>query len=192
MSRARWMAAIALAVACMIQGCATDAADSRAGLRAQQAFFGELAGFCGETFGGRAILAPESDQIFEPERLSIHFEHCTVDTVRVRFTVGDDSSRVWLFTFEENGRLRFTHERRAEDGTEFGNSGHGGLATLDGRAHFQNFPNHRAPEGTPYEELGIWRLRVDRDHGQFVYYLDEGDRPRWRLVFHLGPPSPAG
>lgn len=29
-------------------------------------------------------------------------------------------------------------------------------------------------------------MRLDPDHGQFVYYLDRGIVPAYRLVFHMG------
>ncbi len=86
--------------------------------------------------------------------------------------------------------LLFTHEHRREDGTEYDGSGFDGWAAEGGTEWFQSFPNYRQPDDTPHDERGIWRLRIDHENDQFVYYLDRGDDPRYRLVFHLGEPSP--
>ena len=155
----------------------------------QQAFFENLRALCGRTFGGRTILAPVDDRTFEPARLYMIVDACDGDEIRVPFIVGGDDSRTWVFQMREEG-LTFFHEHLRPDGTEHEVSGFGGHASEDGSPVFQSFPDFWATAETPPADHRIWRLRLDADHGLFVYYLDRGGQPAYRLVFHLGPPSP--
>ncbi|TVR53298.1 MAG: hypothetical protein EA421_11530 [Gemmatimonadales bacterium] len=159
-------------------------------LAAQRAFFEEMSSLCGQTFGGRTILAEESDTTFEPARLYFTVENCGDDELRMPFVVGDDDSRTWILSMEEGG-LTFVHEHLRPDGTPYENSGFGGRASGEGSDVFQHFPDFQATEETPAAERRVWRLRLDREYEIFHYYLDRGGRPAYRLVFHLGPPSPA-
>jgi hypothetical protein len=156
---------------------------------AQRAFFENLRGFCGQTFGGRTILAPPEDRTFEPARLYMVVAECEADEIRIPFIVGDDPSRTWIFQMRDDG-LTFFHRHLRPDGTEYEVSGFGGHASEDGTATFQSFPDFWATDATPAAEHRIWRLRIDEPNRLFVYYLDRGGEPAYRLVFWLGPPSP--
>jgi hypothetical protein len=158
-------------------------------LEAQRAFFENLRALCGQTFGGRTILAPVEDRTFEPARLYMIVEECEGDELRVPFNVDVDDSRTWIFQLRDE-RLTFFHRHVRADGTEYEASGFGGHATADGSATFQSFPDFWATEETPAAEHRIWRLRIDAENELFVYYLDRGGQPAYRLVFHMGPPSP--
>jgi hypothetical protein len=155
----------------------------------QRGFFENLRAMCGQTFGGRTILAPVTDETFEPARLFMVVEHCEEDEIRVPFIVGDDDSRTWVFQMRQQG-LTFFHEHLRPDGTEHDVSGFGGHASPEGTATFQSFPDFWATEETPPAEHRIWRLAIDEEHDLFVYYLDRGGAPAYRLVFYLGEPSP--
>jgi hypothetical protein len=156
------------------------------GRAAQDAFFEELASRCGDEYPGRAIIAPESDDTFHPAYLGMHIAECDDREIRIVFPVDEDRSRTWVIERSDEGLL-FTHEHAREDGTLYENSGWGGWATDRGTALFQHFPDHRwTPDRGPEEERSVWRLRIDPVNGQFVYYLDRGLRPAYRLVFHMG------
>jgi hypothetical protein len=158
-------------------------------LAAQHAFFETMRGLCGQTFGGRTIFAEVSDTTFEPARLYFTVEECGDQELRMPFVVGGDHSRTWILRMGEEG-LTFLHEHLRADGTEYENSGFGGHASPEGSSTFQHFPDHQATAETPPELRRVWRLRLDREHELFHYYLDRGGRPAYRLLFHLGPPSP--
>ncbi len=180
-------------LALILLGCAPMAdTQARTGdpLAEQRAFFENMREMCGQTFGGRTIYAEEGDRTFEPARLYFTVEECGEDELRIPFIVGGDDSRTWILRMREEG-LTFFHEHVREDGTEYETSGFGGHATRDGTATFQSFPDFWETEETPAAERRVWRLRIDREHDLFVYYLDRGGRPAYRLAFHLGPPSPA-
>lgn len=155
----------------------------------QRAFFENLRALCGQTFGGRTILAPVADKTFEPARLYMVVKDCRADEIRIPFVVGEDASRTWVFQMRKDG-LKFFHEHLRPDGTEHQPSGFGGLAIGGGSPVFQSFPDFSATANTPYADRRIWRLRLDKDNGLFVYYLDRGGLPAYRLVFHMGPASP--
>jgi hypothetical protein len=156
---------------------------------AQRAFFENLRALCGRTFGGRTILAPVTDRTFEPARLFMVVEECERDEIRVPFIVGGDDSRTWVFQMRDDG-LTFFHEHVRPDGTPHDVSGFGGHASDDGSPIFQSFPDFWATEATPAAEHRIWRLRFDHENDLFVYYLDRGGLPAYRLVFYMGDPSP--
>jgi hypothetical protein len=175
-------------------GCASAPHAAGIGESPQAAFLAQLAERCGERYAGRAILAPETDDTFRPAFLGMHIASCTPGEIRITFLVDDDDSRTWVLALE-GGDLVFTHEHLLEGDTLSSNSGWGGRAVAGaGSATFQHFPDHRwDPSQVPEESRSHWRLRIDEEHGQFVYYLDRGVRPAYRLVFHLGQdPALAG
>jgi hypothetical protein len=126
------------------------------------------------------------DDAFLPAVLGMRIESCTEGEIRVVFLVDGDESRTWVIERRDEGLL-FTHEHRREDGTLYENSGWGGWATDYGTELFQHFPDHRwTPERGTESARSAWRLRMDPENGQFVYYLDRGLTPAYRLVFHMG------
>jgi hypothetical protein len=189
-------AALGLAAAAATAACTpapspdTDgatAAGHLSGISPQQAFFDHMASLCGQEFPGRAVIAPESDPTFRPAFLGMRIEQCGPSEIRIPFLVDGDGSRTWILTLDD-GDLVFTHEHMLEGDTLSSNSGWGGRAVAgSGTASFQHFPDHRwDPEQVPEARRSHWRMRLDPEHGQFVYYLDRGAEPAYRLVFHLG------
>lgn len=191
--KAQWRRLLVLAVGIAMVTPACDGDNGRVeedaalgGREAQNAFFEGLAERCGDQYPGRAILAPASDEVFHPAYLGMHIADCDDEEIRITFLVDDDASRTWVIERSDEGLL-FTHEHAREDGTLYEASGWGGWATNDGTSLFQHFPDHRwTPERGPEDSRSIWRLRLDPLNGQFVYYLDRGLTPAYRLVFHMG------
>lgn len=155
----------------------------------RDAFFRNLGERCGDHYPGRAVIAPEEDETFYPADLSMELVHCDRDEIRITFWVDGDDSRTWVLERSDEGLL-FTHEEVGEDGELTERSGWGGWATENGTELFQHFPDHRwdpdDPDAVPEERRSHWRLRLDPTNGQFVYYLDRGLDPDYRLVFHMG------
>lgn len=170
-----------------VAACATGSPEGGAGdANPQQGFFDALAERCGDEYPGRAIIAPDTDDTFRPAFLGMRIVSCTEDEIRITFFVDEDDSRTWVLKLEEG--LLFTHEHMLEGDTLSSNSGWGGRAAPGtGTALFQHFPDHRwDPDRVPEDRRSHWRMRIDPDHGQFVYYLDRGTEPAYRLVFHMG------
>jgi len=177
-----------------LAGCAATSASKRAvasvetvtvappdPLAEQRAFFENLRALCGQTFGGRTILAPVKDRTFEPARLYIVVKECKADEIRVSFIVGDDASRTWVFHLRNDG-LKFTHEHLRPDGTAYELSGFGGNAAKGGSPVYQSFPYFANNADTPLAQRQTWRLRLDTEHEVFLYYLDMGGAPLYQLA----------
>jgi hypothetical protein len=175
------------ASALLAVGCTVAAEEPAAGSSPQREFMSHLAERCGDEYPGRAIIAPATDDTFRPAFLGMRLESCTEEQIRIAFLVDDDASRTWVLTMD-GGDLVFTHEHMLEGDTLSSNSGWGGRAAAgSGTALFQHFPDHRwDPAQVPESRRSHWRMRIDAEHGQFVYYLDRGTTPAYRLVFHMG------
>jgi hypothetical protein len=189
-SRSRILALILPALLALAAGCGTGvdapAPEALSPDEARNAFFGNLRERCGDEYPGRAIMAPETDDVFHPAYLGMHIVDCSDDEISITFFVDDDDSRTWILERSDEGLL-FTHEHRQADGSLYEISGWGGWANDRGTELFQHFPDHRwDPEVVPEERRSHWRLRLDPENGQFVYYLDRGVTPAYRLVFHMG------
>ncbi|MDQ3040299.1 MAG: hypothetical protein M3R16_10965 [Pseudomonadota bacterium] len=202
LARSITLANVALSLAIATAGCTATSPPKAAArpaepvaaaaldpLANQRAFFENLRALCGQTFGGRTILAPVRDKTFEPARLYMVVKDCKDDEIRIPFVVDGDASRTWVFQMRKDG-LRFFHEHLRPDGTAHEPSGFGGNATMDGTPVFQSFPDFESTADTPVAKLRVWRLRLDTEHKLFVYYLDWAGLPLYRLAFHMGPASP--
>jgi hypothetical protein len=186
-TRRALLAASGCAAMIVLAGVQATASVQHGESHPQRDFFDSMAARCGDEYPGRAIIAPASDDTFRPAFLGMRIDSCTADQIRIAFLVDDDESRTWVLTME-GGDLLFTHEHMLAGDTLSSNSGWGGRSVAGtGTATFQHFPDHRwEPGQTAAENRSHWRMRLDADRGQFVYYLDRGIRPAYRLVFHLG------
>jgi hypothetical protein len=178
---------LAILATVLIPGCAPLPAHLASNLSPQRAFFEQIASRCGDQYPGRAIIAPDSDDTFRPAFLAMRIDSCRADEIRIAFLVDQDESRTWVLTMDAHD-LIFTHEHLLEGDTLSSNSGWGGRAVAGtGTPVFQHFPDHRwDSERTPAASRSHWRMRIDVEHAQFVYYLDRGATPAYRLVFHMG------
>jgi hypothetical protein len=110
--------AAALAAALITGACAPVVADPEpaGGVDAQRAFFENMRGMCGQTFGGRTVYAEAHDRTFEPARLFFVVEECDEEELRIPFIVGDDDSRTWILRMGGGG-AHLSHEHLRPDGT---------------------------------------------------------------------------
>jgi len=154
----------------------------------RSAFFEHIGSLCGMQWEGVTELAPESDEIFRPFPLTLRIEECGESQVRFRFGVDDDLSRSWLLRFDGEEGLLFLQgrgdlTRGMDDGVSWG-----GWATDRGTEFVQSFPDYRTSPGQQAARgPRTWRLQLDDETGKIVYFLDQGDEPRFRLVFTPEP-----
>ncbi len=119
LARSVTLANVALVLAIATSGCTATAPPKAAvapaepvsaaaldPLANQRAFFENLRALCGQTFGGRTILAPVTDRTYEPARLYMVVKDCAGDEIRIPFIVGEDASRTWVFQMRKDG-LKF-------------------------------------------------------------------------------------
>jgi hypothetical protein len=131
----------------VLVACGGTAPPSAPAVRtAQEQFWDNLAALCGQAFEGTITVntGGKTPDPMEGQRLRMHVRTCSDREIRVPFHVGEDRSRVWVFTRTQGG-LRREHDHRHADGTADAVTMYGGDTVDGGTATEQRFP---ASEGT--------------------------------------------
>lgn len=124
------------AAALALSACATVPARAPQ----QDAFMANLNALCGQRFEGRVVTTDAADADFARSRLIMHVRDCSADEVRIPFHVGDDASRTWVISRNEEGGLTLKHDHRDPQGRPDGLHWYGGDTTSAGTANRQEFP----------------------------------------------------
>jgi hypothetical protein len=180
---------IALAAAAFaLSACATVPAAAPQ----QDAFMSSLNALCGQRFAGRVVTTDAADADFARSRLIMHVRDCSADEVRIPFHVGEDRSRTWVISRNEDGGLTLKHDHRDPQGNPDGLHWYGGDTTSTGTANRQEFPvdafsialfnaNDAAVSTT-----NVWAVEVHPDR-MFAYELRRANR-HFRVEFDLTRP----
>ncbi len=126
----------ALAAAFALSACATVPASAPQ----QDAFMASLNALCGQRFEGRVVTSDVADADFARSRLIMHVRDCSAEEIRIPFQVGEDKSRTWVISRNENGGLTLKHDHRDPAGNPDGLHWYGGDTTSAGTANRQEFP----------------------------------------------------
>jgi hypothetical protein len=147
------------------------------------AFWYTLQSLCGKSFEGQLEL-PENDADFGGKKLVMHVRSCEDNVIRIPFFVGDDKSRTWVLTFEDD-RIQLKHDHRHEDGSEDDVNMYGGKTTNSGQATIQTFPaDQHTKTIIPAASTNIWWITLDDN--QFTYNLRRlGTERVFRVSFDL-------
>jgi hypothetical protein len=147
------------------------------------AFWDALQALCGNAFEGTLEL-PENDPDFGGKQLVMHIRTCEDNIIRIPFFVGDDKSRTWVLTFEDD-RIQLKHDHRHEDGSEDDVNMYGGKTTNSGQATIQTFPaDQHTKTIIPAASTNIWWITLDDN--QFTYNLRRlGTERVFRVSFDL-------
>lgn len=130
------LAAAALCAALSLSACVTVPAAAPQ----QDAFMTSLNALCGQRFEGRVVTTDAADADFARSRLLMHVRDCSADEVRIPFWVGEDKSRTWVISRNEDGGLTLKHDHRDPEGNPDGLHWYGGDTTSAGTANRQEFP----------------------------------------------------
>ncbi len=135
-------------------------------------FYNNLKSLCGKSFSGKQVYMQEGRESWEDKDMVMHVTVCEDDVVHIPFHMEEDHSRTWMF-FNEEGKLRFRHDHRHEDGTPEDLTMYGGYADATrGTAYRQVFP---ADEYTidvhPRSVNSEWVVELKDDMGIFCYKL---------------------
>lgn len=130
------LAAAALCASLSLSACATVPAAAPQ----QDAFMASLNALCGQRFVGRVVTTDAADASFASSRLLMHVRDCSADEVRIPFWVGEDKSRTWVISRNEDGGLTLKHDHRDPEGNPDGLHWYGGDTTAAGTANRQEFP----------------------------------------------------
>lgn len=154
----------------------------------QQAFFNNLASLCGKSFAGREVYMIPEDESWSHLNFVIHVTECDNERVLIPFHLSEDHSRTWMFLIEE-GRLRFRHDHRLEDGTPDQVTLYGGYATRRGTPFVQHFPaDDYTCELIPYACTNEWIVEIAEDFSKLTYRLTRNGILRFEAAFDLTKP----
>lgn len=146
-------------------------------------FWNTLQTLCGKSFEGQLEL-PENDEDFGGKQLVMHVRFCEDNIIKIPFFVGEDKSRTWVLTFEDD-RIQLKHDHRHEDGSEDDVNMYGGKTTNSGQATIQSFPaDQHTKTIIPAASTNIWWITLDDN--QFTYNLRRlGTERVFRVSFDL-------
>lgn len=148
-----------------------------------QQFWNSLQNLCGKSFEGTLVL-PENDQQFGGKQLIMHVRSCTDNIIKIPFFVGDDKSRTWVLTYE-NDRILLKHDHRHKDGSEDEITQYGGKTTNAGQVSIQTFPADQETKNLiPEASTNIWWITLN--DVEFTYNLRRLGTPRvFKVTFDL-------
>lgn len=133
-----------------------------------QQFFDKLKKHCGNAYEGK-VTAGAGNDAFSTNRLVMHVRSCEDNRIRIPFFVGDDKSRTWVLTLE-NDAILLKHDHRHEDGSEDKVTQYGGWSTNSGADSIQMFPADRFTANLiPYAAFNVWWITVNDT--SFTYNL---------------------
>lgn len=163
----------------------------------QQQFWDQLEKICGKSFAGEVVAAPANDTTFKNKLLVMHVRSCNENVIRVPFMVGENRSRTWVFS-KENEMLKLKHDHRHSDGTEDSITQYGGITTNTGLSSLQVFPADQfTTQLLPAAATNVWWVELVEGK-YFTYNLRRMGTDRWFSVrFDLSkeietPPAPWG
>tara|TARA_B100001123_G_scaffold182517_2_gene208988 strand:+ start:6325 stop:6984 length:660 start_codon:yes stop_codon:yes gene_type:complete len=168
-------------------GAGSDAGqDSEPDSSPQDTFWTWLADHCGESYAGKATVAPEGDTQVAGKDLKMHIRECGEHEIRVPFHVGENRSRTWVLTRSESS-ISLAHQHLHEDGTPESNSGYGGETVVAGTGLKQSFPRGRpAGELEHPDNTSVWGMEIDPENEIFIYTFQRtGTDRRYRVEFDL-------
>lgn len=153
-------------------------------------FWETLKSHCGKAYEGKLAEHIKNDD-FSGKTLIMFVRTCDENTITVPFYVGENRSRTWVLTLENN-RIRLKHDHRHEDGSEDRITRYGGRSTNSGLPHLQFFPaDEETASLIPYASTNVWWMTLNED--TFSYNLKRigTDNPAFNVFFDLTKPVEA-
>lgn len=151
-----------------------------------QQFWENLKNHCGKSYEGTVLEAPENDS-FRGNQLVMHVRSCNENIIKIPFLVGDDKSRTWVFTYQ-NDRIQLKHDHRHEDGSPDKVTMYGGTTSNTGLPTIQFFPaDQETSDLIGYASTNIWWVTLDKN--SFTYNLRRiGTDRLFSIQFDLSKP----
>lgn len=153
-------------------------------------FWEELRSHCGNAYEGKLDDSVKNDD-FSGKKLVMFVRTCDENQITIPFYVGDDKSRTWVLTYE-NDRIKLKHDHRHEDGSEDEVTQYGGISTNSGLDSIQFFPaDQETANLIPYASTNVWWITLD--DSVFTYNLKRvgTDNPAFKVIFDLTKPVEA-
>lgn len=150
-------------------------------------FWNQLKTHCGQSFEGQITAGASANDPFSGKKLVMHVRSCENNRIRIPFFVGDDKSRTWVLTYE-NEKIQLKHDHRHEDGTPDKVTQYGGMAPNTGMATLQFFPaDQETATLLPNAATNVWWITLDQK--TFSYNLRRiGSDRVFTVSFDLAKP----
>ncbi|MCI2227879.1 hypothetical protein MC378_01785 [Polaribacter sp. MSW13] len=135
-----------------------------------EVFWNTLKEHCGKAYEGKIVAGGKEGDGFTGKKLVMHVRSCSENTIRVPFFVGDDKSRTWIFTMNDDHLIQLKHDHRHIDGSEDKITQYGGISANVGLDHLQVFPADKQTAALiPAAATNIWWVSIDKT--SFTYNL---------------------
>lgn len=117
----------------------------------------------------------------------MHVRSCAENQIKIPFFVGDDKSRTWVLTFD-NDVITLKHDHRHQDGSEDKITQYGGTSTNSGLPNIQFFPADQfTADLIGYASNNVWWITLDEN--SFTYNLRRiGTERVFSVTFDLKKP----
>ncbi len=154
----------------------------------EKEFLKNLASLCGKSFRGKQIFMDPRGTSWADNDLIMHVTICEDNMVHIPFHVDDNKSRTWIFAFED-GKLRFRHDHRHEDGTPEDLTLYGGYTDGTGTAFIQIFPNDEYTKNLVSDDIErTWVVILDENFSTLTYKLRYHGERYFEARFDLTKP----
>ncbi|WP_245584988.1 hypothetical protein [Psychroserpens burtonensis] len=131
-------------------------------------FWNTLQSHCGKAYQGQLEL-PKEDKDFGGKQLVMHVRKCTDKEIKIPFFVGEDKSRTWILSYDDN-QMTLIHDHRHKDGTKDDVNFYGGITTNTGKADIQIFSaDKHTQKMIPAAATNVWWITIDET--TFTYNL---------------------
>ena len=131
-------------------------------------FWTKLSDFCGMAFEGKVTEGADNDT-FKDKRMVMHVKACEGNQIKIPFFVGDDRSRTWILTLQ-NDVITLKHDHRHKDGSEDKITQYGGTSPNTGLPNIQIFPADQfTADLIHYASTNVWWITIDEN--SFTYNL---------------------
>jgi len=155
---------------------------------AEMAFWNNLKSLCGNSYDGEQTYMQEGRESWAHYDFKMHVTVCEDDRIHIPFHLSDDHSRTWMFLIED-GRLRFRHDHRHEDGTPEDKTLYGGYSDGTGTAFVQYFPADDYTIELLQDTLGRkWAIVLNEELTTMKYQLWYHDAVVFEGAFDIANP----
>ena len=126
-----------------------------------QQFFDNIKKHCGKSYEGTVTAGAREGDGFSENRLVMHVRSCEDNRIRIPFFVGDNKSRTWILTLD-NDRILLKHDHRHEDGSDDKVTMYGGWSSNAGTPNMQFFPADQFTSNLiDYATFNVWWITID-------------------------------
>ena len=155
--------------------------------KGSKVFWEELKKHCGQTYEGTITAGATPNDPFSGKKLVMHVRSCAENHIKIPFFVGEDKSRTWVLTFD-NDVITLKHDHRHQDGSEDKVTQYGGTASNSGLPNIQSFPADQfTADLIGYASNNVWWITLDEN--SFTYNLRRiGTERVFSVTFDLKKP----